>query len=204
MSRVFFTKSFNRAEFPGRALTRKLRRGIIQLQLTAADPEREGERMKSVVVYYSLSGNTAWVAGRIAEKLGAELLPVEPRKAYPARGAAKFFRGGKSAVFEETPPLKPCPPLPQDAEQVIFGFPVWAGNVAPPIRSFVKEYGDFLRGKTFAAFACQSGSGAEKALGKLRECLGAELRSALILIDPKVKPSEEKERQIAAFCESIK
>lgn len=160
--------------------------------------------MKTVVVYYSLSGNTAWAAGRVAEKLSAELLPVEPKKAYPVRGAAKFLWGGKSAVFEETPALKPCAPLPEDAELVIFGFPVWAGNVAPPIRSFVKEFGGPLKGKRFAAFACQSGSGGEKALGKLKQCLGAELMAELILIDPKAKPSEENERKIAAFCESIK
>lgn len=160
--------------------------------------------MKTVVVYYSLGGNTAWAAGRIAEKLGAELLPVEPKKAYPTRGAAKFLLGGKSAVFEETPALKPCAPLPEDAELVVFGFPVWAGNVAPPIRSFLKEYGESLKGKTFAAFACQSGAGGEKALGKLKQCLGAPLREELILIDPKDKPSEENEERIAAFCESIK
>ena len=159
--------------------------------------------MKTVVVYYSLSGNVAWAAGRIAERLGAELLPVEPVKAYPVRGAAKFFRGGKSAVFEETPALKPCAPLPEDAEQVIFGFPVWAGNVTPPIRSYVKEYASSLRGKTFAAFACQSGAGGEKALGKLKQCLGAELRAELILIDPKDKPSEENDKRIDAFCESV-
>ena len=81
----------------------------------------------------------------------------------------------------------------------MFGFPVWAGNVTPPIRSFVKQHD--LRGKRFAAFACQSGAGAEKAFGRLRELLGIDAFDAeLILIDPKSKPSAENDRKREDFC----
>ena len=156
--------------------------------------------MRTAVVYFSLTGNTAWAAGRIAEALGAETLRLEPEKAYPVRGAAKFLLGGKSAVLGETPPLRPFRFAAEDFDRVIFGFPVWAGKLAPPLRSFLKAEGQALRGKTFAAFACQSGSGGEKALRQLEEALGTELQAKLILIDPGDRPSEENEARIAAFC----
>ena len=158
--------------------------------------------MKTVIVYYSLEGNTDYAANRIAEILGADLLRIVSKKAYPKSGVRKFLWAGKSAVMAETPELEPYVFDSTSYDRVILGFPVWAGNMAPPIRTFVRHQD--LRGKRIAAFACQSGSGAEKAFLKLKECLGVDqLEAELILIDPKAKPSEENERKIQAFCASL-
>lgn len=88
--------------------------------------------MRTLIVHYSLEGNTAWAAEKAAALLGAQLLRLEPEKAYPDSGMKKFFWGGKSAVMGETPPLKPYSFRGEDWDRVILGFPVWAGNVAPP------------------------------------------------------------------------
>ena len=157
--------------------------------------------MKRVIVYYSLNGNTRFAAEQIARRLGADLLPIAPEKAYPDKGFRKFFWGGKSAVMAETPALRPYAFAAAQYDQVIFGFPVWAGNVAPPLRTFVRDNLDALRSKRLAAFACQSGSGAERAFARLRDCLGgAALEAELVLIDPKDRPSAENEEKIARFC----
>ena len=158
--------------------------------------------MKTIVVYYSLEGNTQYAAERIAQALGAGLLRLRPKKAYPDSGFKKFFWGGKSAVMAETPALEPYDFDPAAWDRIILGFPVWAGNVTPPIRTFIKE--NDLRGKRIAAFACQSGAGAEKALSKLKAALGVDaLEAELVLIDPKAKPSEANERKLAAFCDGL-
>ena len=158
--------------------------------------------MKTLIVYYSLEGNTDWAARRIADILGADTLRVYPVKAYPDKGFAKFFWGGKSAVMAETPALEAYAAPLEAYGRVIFGFPVWAGNVAPPIRTFVRE--NDLSGKRIAAFACQSGAGAEKAFSKLKAALGVDaLEAELVLIDPKAKPSEANERKLAAFCDGL-
>ena len=155
--------------------------------------------MKTLIVYYSLEGNTAQTAEQIAEATGADLLRLRPVKAYPESGFAKFFWGGKSAVMAETPKLEAYDADPAEYDRIVFGFPVWAGNVTPPIRSFVKQHD--LHGKRFAAFACQSGAGAEKAFGRLRDLLGIDAFDAeLILIDPKTKPSAENDRKREDFC----
>ena len=158
--------------------------------------------MKTAVVYYSMSGNTEDTARKIAEKLGAELIRIEPEKEYPNKGMKKFIWGGKSAVMGETPALRSYS-FGSDYERVIIGTPVWASNIAPPIRTFVKENKDKLRGKSVSAFVCCSGGGAEKALVKLKEALGIEGFSAqMVLIDPKDKPSAENDKKINAFCEA--
>lgn len=159
--------------------------------------------MRTLIVYYSLGGNTEYAADIIASRLGADTLRLEPEKAYPDRGFRKFFWGGKSAVMAETPQLKPYAFDAAGYDRVILGFPVWAGNVTPPIRTFVRD--NDLKGKRVAAFACQSGAGAEKALGRLKAALGVdELEAELILIDPKSKPSAENGRKIGAFCDRLR
>lgn len=161
--------------------------------------------MKTLIVYYSLEGNTEYAAGRIASGLDADLLRIEPVKAYPSGGFKKFFFGGKSAVMAERPKLQPYDFRPEAYGRIIFGFPVWAGNVTPPIRTFVGENLGALKDKRIAAFACQSGAGAPKAFGKLKACLGiVNLEAELVLTDPKARPSEANEAEIAAFCDRLR
>ena len=155
--------------------------------------------MKTAIVYYSMSGNTAQTAGKIADIIGADLIPVEPVKEYPSKGMRKFIWGGKSAVMGDKPKLKPY--SFGDYDRVIFGTPVWASCFTPPIRSFIDENREALKGKRTAVFTCFSGGGADKAIAKLRQFLGIESFDAeLILIDPKDKPSKENVDKIAGFC----
>ena len=158
--------------------------------------------MKTIIVYYSLEGNTDYAAKELANLIVADLLRLHPKKAYPDSGFKKFFWGGKSAVMAQTPKLEPYEYNSEDYDRVIFGFPVWASNIAPPIRTFIKE--NDPQGKRIAAFACQSGSGAEKAFGKLRTCLGIEkLEAELILIDPKTRVKADNDNKIDSFCQKV-
>ncbi len=160
--------------------------------------------MKDLVVYYSLEGNTAYVAEKIREKTGADLLRLIPKKAYHDKGFAKFFWGGKSAVMGEKPELEIYDVDLSGYDRIIFGFPVWASNFTPPLRTFIADNAEALKGKRFAAFACQSGAGAEKAFGKLAKCLGIDgFELNAVFIDPKAKPGKEKDAQIDAFCGNL-
>ena len=158
--------------------------------------------MKTVIIYYSMSGNTAAAAKKIAETLQADLIEIKPEKAFPDKGFRKFLWGGKSAVMAETPKLMPYTFDPDKYDQIVIGFPVWASNVAPPIRTFAAENKENVRNKKIAAFACQGGNGAEKAFKKLLDCLGQDSFTAtMILNDP--KPKTEKDQAIAAFVSKL-
>ncbi|MBQ4045818.1 MAG: flavodoxin [Lachnospiraceae bacterium] len=160
--------------------------------------------MKDLVVYYSLEGNTAYVAEIISKKTGADLLRLEPKKAYHDKGFAKFLWGGKSAVMAEKPELEDYDVNLDDYDRIIFGFPVWASNYTPPIRTFIEENADVLAGKRFAAYACQSGSGGKKALGKLAKDLCIEaFEQTGVFNDPKAKKSRQTHEQIKEFLEGL-
>ena len=166
---------------------------------------KEGADMNTAVVYYSLNGNTAYIAKKIAAELQADIIEIRTETQYPDKGIKKFLWGGKSAVMAETPELQPYEFMPEKYDQVIFGFPVWAGNVTPPVRTFIRDNFEGLKGKTTSAFACQSGFGAEKAFVRLSECLGGKTLSAkLVLNDPKDKPNDENKQKIASFCKQCR
>lgn len=160
--------------------------------------------MKTLVVYYSLEGNTEYVAEQIKEATGADLLKLVPKKAYHDKGFAKFFWGGKSAIMAEKPALEAYDVDLTAYERIIFGFPVWASTFTPPIRTFIEDNKDGLKGKKLAAFACQSGSGAEKAFAKLAKTVGIDdFEKKAIFIDPKAKKSEDMDAKIGAFCKAL-
>ena len=160
--------------------------------------------MKKAIVYYSMSGNTEYVAKCIADKIDADLIKIVPKKEYPSKGMIKFLWGGKSAIMGDTPALEEYSFDSSKYEYIVFGSPVWASCFTPPIRSFIKENRENLKGKKFAAFICNMGGGADKALDKLKNYLDvSELSAELVLIEPKENRNEENEKKINEFIERI-
>ena len=160
--------------------------------------------MKTAIVYYSMSGNTKYAADKIAEKIKAaeeiDIIRIEPKKAYPAKGAKKFIWGGKSAVMGETPALQAYEFHIEQYDRIIFGTPIWASTFAPPLRTFINENPD-VRDKKISVFTCFSGGGADKAIKKMKKYIGIEkFEAELILTDPKDHVKEEDDVKIADFC----
>jgi len=161
--------------------------------------------MKDLIVYFSLEGNTEYVVKKLQESLGAEALRLVPKKAYHDKGASKFIWGGKSAIMGEKPELENYEIHLYKYDRIIFGFPVWASTFTPPIRTFINDNREEISGKRFAAFACQTGAGAEKALEKLSKYLNeTSFEQTAIFLDPKSKPSEATDQSIEAFANALK
>ena len=159
---------------------------------------------KAAIIYYSMSGNTDYVAKHISENIEADLIRIVPKKEYPDSGFKKFFWGGKSAVMGETPILEKYEFDESKYDDIIFGTPVWASSFVPPIRTFMKENKEKLKNKKISVFICYSGGGAEKAIEKLKKYLEIpDFDAQLILIDPKDKKSDENVKKINEFCEKI-
>ena len=160
--------------------------------------------MGTAVVYYSMSGNTEYVAEKIAKKLEAELIKIEPVKAYPDKGAKKFFWGGKSAVMGEKPELVSYKFNLGKYDRIIIGTPVWASTFAPPVRTFISENKGIID-KKISVVACCSGGGANKTIDKMKSFIGVEsFEAELILVDPKEKVSHENDVKIEAFCSALR
>lgn len=163
--------------------------------------------MRTAIVYYSMSGNTKYVADKIANgiKTSGEVdrIRIEPKKAYPDTGAKKFFWGGKSAVMGEKPALRPYEFNIEEYDRIIFGTPVWASTFAPPLRTFIHDNPD-VKNKKIAVFTCFSGGGADKAIDKMKKYIGINhFEAELILIDPKDNIKAEDDEKIAEFCSRL-
>ena len=91
----------------------------------------------------------------------------------------------------------------ENYDGIILCTPVWAGNFAPPIRTFIKENPD-IHERRLAVFTCFSGGGADKAIEKLKKYIGIkEFEAELILLDPKDNIKAEDDEKIEAFCQSL-
>ena len=135
----------------------------------------------TVIIYYSLDGNTDHVARRIAEKTGAKLVRLETKRAYPRKGFKKFFIGGRDALFGTQPELKASFP-----DLAPFGTPVWASRPAPAINTFLHRAKP--DGKRIALFACSGGGQAETCLNKMESLLaGNEILCRASFINPAFK-----------------
>lgn len=160
--------------------------------------------MKTLIVYYSLEGNTKYVAEKIAEQTGADLLCLEPEKVYPTGKVTKYLWGGKGAVMGDTPELKPYTADLSEYEMIVFGTPVWASTFTPPLRTFIKKHKDELKSKKIALFACSAGGSAEKCFANLQEELGCgEIAATLRLTDPAQRQREQNHSEIESFCKKM-
>lgn len=156
--------------------------------------------MRTAIIYYSMSGNTEFAAEKIAKKLEADVIRIEPVKAYPDKGVKKFFWGGKSAVMGEEPELLPYDFQAEQYDTIIIGTPIWASSFAPPIKTFLSKNRN-ITDKKIAVFTCFSGGGADKAIEKMKKFIGVDTFLAeLILVDPKDKENPENDVMIEEFC----
>lgn len=159
--------------------------------------------MKTAVVFYSMHGNVRYVSEKVAKELGADLIELIPVKAYPDKGAMQFIWGGSAVTFKKKPELEPYSFNASDYDLVIIGTPVWASNFTPPLRTFFEN--NDLTGKKIAVIATSAGGDSAKCVEAVKAAAGADsLAAVLSLVDPKEKPSDENEKQIAAFIDTCK
>lgn len=160
--------------------------------------------MRTIIVYYSLTGNVHWTVQQIADRLGADTLRLVPQKAYPDKGLRKFLWGGASATMAEKPKLEAYEFDAAMYDRIIWATPVWASTFTPPLRTFILDNKEDLAGKSNAVVLCYSGGGAAKAMEKLRKELTIDNWDAtLVLVDPVDRPKPDTQAAIEAFCRSL-
>lgn len=131
---------------------------------------------KGAIVYFSLDGNTEYVANVIRQKTGFDIIKIKPKKEFKYKGFLKVFIGGKMALFGEKPEIEEMPNGLKEYNTIILGTPVWAGRPTPYVNSFVSKYD--LEGKKIALFACFAGD-ENKTFKILKEKLKGEVISTI-------------------------
>lgn len=139
--------------------------------------------MKSLVVYYSKTGNTKKVALEIAKMLNAEVDEIKDRKKI---GFLRMLSYCGKAMKQKTSDID-FSKNPADYEMVVLGGPVWAWNLLPQLRSYLELNNEKI--KKFAFFVTYGGN-----LGKNFEQVSKikQPAAAAGFIDKKVKKDEYK------------
>ena len=135
--------------------------------------------MKTLVAYFSASGNTASLAKRVAEAAKADLFeikPVEPYTDADLKWTNPLARCNKEKIGKKDVPIAERVQNFDEYELVLIGFPVWYYTAPNIIETFVKSY-DFS-GKKVALFATSGGSDITKAPAKLQPLMKGEIADA--------------------------
>lgn len=128
-----------------------------------SEPETQSETGKTLVVYYSASGNTERVAKDIAEAAGADLFEIVPTEVYTSDDLdwtnpdSRVSREHDDESLRDVPLTTTEVPDWDSYDTVFIGYPIWWGIAAWPVDTFVKN-NDFT-GKTVIPFATSSSSG---------------------------------------------
>ena len=134
----------------------------------------EGEKkMKTAVVYYSWSGNTRFAAETIAKKAEADLFEIKAETPYNS-DFGKCCDEAKPECYGKTlRPIKSIAGLDLVQYDVVFvGTPNWWGTMAPPVRTWVTQNKDALKGKTVCLFQTHGGGGMQRVGKDFAEVIG--------------------------------
>lgn len=128
-----------------------------------SEPGTQPETGKTLVVYYSASGNTERVAKDIAEAAGADLFEIVPTEVYTSDDLdwtnpdSRVSREHDDESLRDVPLTTTEVPDWDSYDTVFIGYPIWWGIAAWPVDTFVKN-NDFT-GKIVIPFATSSSSG---------------------------------------------
>lgn len=130
---------------------------------TETELETKPATGKTLVVYYSASGNTARVAQDIADAAGADLFEIVPTEVYTdddlnwTNSDSRVSREHDDESLRDVPLTTTTVDNWDSYDTVFIGYPIWWGIAAWPVDNFVKA-NDFT-GKTVIPFATSASSG---------------------------------------------
>lgn len=153
---------------------------------------------KCLVVYYSRTGNTAKVAQAIAAALGADIDQI--RESRDRRGFLQYLRAGFEALRRRPAAILPPAKDPADYDFVILGTPVWAGQMASPVRGYI----DCEKGKLrkVAFFCTLGGANGVHALEGMRSACGRATAAEMMITAAALK-SGAWQTQMADFVRRL-
>lgn len=126
-----------------------------------AGEEAGEEKTKTLVLYYSQTGTTRQVADEIQKRLGAEIDSIVAVESYGYDYDATIQRWLKEREDGIKTAIKPLNVNVNDYDTIFLGFPIWGGNYASPVATWLAD--NKLEGKTFITFATFGSGGLEGA-----------------------------------------
>jgi flavodoxin len=155
--------------------------------------------VKSLVVYYTRSGNTKFVAETIAAELGSDLEEIVDLK--KRAGKLGWILAGKDSTQEKETKIAPIKLSPTDYDLIVIGTPIWAWKPTPAIRTYIAK--NNLSGKKVALFLTMD-SDSKQAVEKTKALLPNSILVGELALPKALEDKEATKKKITEWCKSIK
>lgn len=138
---------------------------------TQTTETQEKKEMKTLIVYFSATGNTKAAAQQLAKEFNADLYEIMPEEPYTSADLDWRDKTSRSTIEMKDKSSRPaikgrCENI-ADYDTVWIGFPVWWYTAPTIINTFIEAHD--LSGKTLNVFATSGGSGVEGSAKDLKK-----------------------------------
>ena len=160
----------------------------------------KGSNLKILVVYYSKTGHTRKIAQDIAKQMEAELDEITDKK--KRAGLLGFIFGGRDALTGKETRISEIGKNPAEYDLVIFGSPIWSGNITPALRTYINQYGDSIRSTAF--FLSSGGKTPDQIFEKLLSLLKERPVAVIGIPLSEMKDNDTYHARISSFIDSVR
>jgi len=156
----------------------------LPLGCTAAVPEKQPvarpSTARTLVAYFSRSGNTRVIAGLIHRSVQSDLFEIQPATDYPADYLETVAQARQERDDSREPALRATIADLARYDTVYLGFPIWGETAPPVIRSLLSRHD--MGGKTLVPFITHGGYGVGSSLRVLaRHAPKARIQEAFVM-----------------------
>lgn len=160
----------------------------------------------SLVIYYSLDGNSKFIAEEIKNTLNCDILELKPIKDLNPNSfkLSKYFWGGKQILMNQMPSLNPYTVDFSKYDNLFIGSPIWAGTYAPALKTFFNE--NNITGKNIGLYCCHGGGSSKQ----IFENFENKLKSCNIILgkiefqDPLTLSKDDNKSKVTQWINSLK
>lgn len=144
---------------------------------------RKGSKMKTLVVYYSRSGNTKKVAEAVSNAFKCDIEAIVDTK--KRTGLWGWLTSGRDATIGAVTQIEDFKRDLSSYDLIIIGTPIFSWNVSAAVRTFLLQYQDQIKSAAF--FCTEGGGGGNRAFGSMEKVLGKKPVATLIVNEKEVK-----------------
>lgn len=156
---------------------RKIIKSALLNEHNASIVNTEYNGSKSVIIYYSWSGNTEILVNSIKDITGADIYKITTKIPYPSEYKEALEQVKNDISSNKLPELNGSIDLSK-YDTIILGYPIWIGDMALPMKSFINN--NDLSDKKIAPFIVNGGSRVDKSISYIKEiCTNSVVLEAL-------------------------
>lgn len=169
---------------------------------SGAEKKQENGLGKSLIVFYTWSGNSRIIANELHTIIGGDIVEIIPAKPY-TRDYNQMIEAAKQEIAEIDREKYPAVNNPvgniADYDTVFIVYPLWWSHMASPMQTFLHNQSAKLRGKTLALICISASSGISQTVADARRlCPNSKFTEALHLYSSEIRGAKN---QLIAWLE---